>query len=394
MRQHLSPVWTIARRELTTRARSKAFRIASAVLLAGIVLGILVPAWAMSGTARFTVVVAGGPAGLPAAVSAEGAAAGLAVTARPAGDRAAAVRQVETGAADAALVAAPAPGELVWRTTEEARLAPVLTAALDRLAAARHAEELGLTPAELDGLLAPADPRVTRLDPQPDRSAQLVIATVGMILLFVALNFYGSYVLTGVVEEKSSRVVEVLLARVRPADLLAGKVLGIGILGIGQFAVLAAVAAVTLQVARPPRLPGGTVSLIAAVVLWFVLGYGFYSVLYGALGALASRAEDAQVAAAPLTGFLMLAYFGAFTAVADPARWWITAASMFPPTAPIYMPLRSALTDVPAWQTGAAVLLMIVAIGVLVRVGGRLYRGAVLHTGGRLRIRQAWRGAV
>jgi ABC-2 type transport system permease protein len=113
-----------------------------------------------------------------------------------------------------------------------------------------------------------------------------------------------------------------------------------------------------------------------------------------ALGALAARAEDAQVAAAPLTGFLLLAYFGAFSAMAKPSGWWITVASLFPPTAPIYMPLRAALTDVPAWQVAVAVLLMVLAILGLVRIGGRLYRGAVLHTAGRLRIRQAWRGAV
>jgi ABC-2 type transport system permease protein len=130
------------------------------------------------------------------------------------------------------------------------------------------------------------------------------------------------------------------------------------------------------------------------VVLWFVLGYAFYSMLYGALGALASRPEDAQVTVAPLTGFLLLAYFGAFATMADPSGWWLTAASLFPPTAPIYMPLRAALTDVPAWQTVVAVLLMLAGILTLVRVGGRLYRGAVLHTSGRLRIRQAWQGTT
>lgn len=394
MRQRLSTVWSIARRELVTRARSRAFRISSVVLLVSLVLGIVVPAWAMRGATRYTVAVVGEePAVLSGAVTAQAQAAGLSVATRAAPDRAAAVALVDAGTADAAVLATGA-GEVVWKRNENARLGQVLTAVLTQVAVERRARLLGLTPQQLAGLLAPTRPDVTHLQAGADRTPQALIALIGMILLFVALNFYGSYVLTGVVEEKSSRVVEVLLARVRPADLLAGKVLGIGILGFAQFAGLAAAAAVVLRVVRPAHLPAGTLPLIASVVLWFVLGYGFYSVLYGALGALASRPEDAQVAAAPLTGFLLLAYFGAFTAMADPTGWWITAASLFPPTAPIYMPLRAALTDVPAWQVVVAVLLMAAGILVLVRVGGRLYRGAVLHTGGRLRMREAWRGAA
>lgn len=78
----------------------------------------------------------------------------------------------------------------------------------------------------------------------------------------------------------------------------------------------------------------------------------------------------------------------------DPSAWWITAASLFPPTAPIYMPLRAALTDVPAWQVVMALGFMVVAIVALVPIGGRLYRGAVLHTAGRVHIRQAWHGTT
>lgn len=229
------------------------------------------------------------------------------------------------------------------------------------------------------------------LHPQPSRSPQTVIALVGVISLFVALNFYGAYVLTGVVEEKSSRIVEVLLARTRPADLLVGKVAGIGLLGLTQFGALAAAAAITLQIIRPPNLPAGTTALIAIVVIWFVLGYAFFSLLYGTLGALASRTEDAQAAAAPLTAFMVLIYLGAFASIANPHAWWITPASLFPPTAPIYMPLRIALTNVPAWQIAAAAALMIIAILAIIQAGGRVYRGAVLHTGSRLGIRQAWR---
>lgn len=388
MISRLTAIWVVARRELVTRGRSKAFRISTAVLLLGLILGIVVPATFMRSTTHYTVaLVTDTNPGLRSAITEQAASAGITVTVRPAAGRSAAVALVETSAASAAVIGTR---ELIWKSTENSRLAQVLTSAQALSLLSARARSLGLTHAQLGGLLAPAQPEITRLHPRPDRGPQQIIALIGIIMLFIAINFYGSYVLTGVVEEKTSRVVEVLLARVRPADLLAGKVAGIGALGIGQFAGLAAVAAAALAITRPPDLPAGTFAFIVGVVVWFILGYSFYSLLYGALGALASRTEDAQAAAAPLTVLLILTYLGAFAALANPEAWWVTAGSLFPPTAPIFMPLRTALTDVPAWQVAAGLALTIIAILALIRIGGRIYRGAVLHTSGRLSLRQAW----
>jgi ABC-2 type transport system permease protein len=390
MSARLSAIWTIAMRDLSTRARSKAFRISSAFLLLGLVAGIVIPAVVFGRSTSYAVAIVTAPgAPSPTAVLTQAAASNITVTVREVADRSAAVDLVEAGTA----VAAVSPGEVIWKTTVDTRLAPVLDAALAQAAVAQRAQALGLSPEQLQSLFAAATPTHTTLHPSTDRTPRTVIALIGMILLFVALNFYGAYVLTGVVEEKSSRVVEVLLARVRAADLLAGKVLGIGLLGISQFFALAAAAAVTLQIMHPPNLPADTLPLIGLVVLWFILGYSFYSVLYGALGSLASRTEDAQAAITPLTAVMLLAYFGAFTAIGNPTAWWVTLGSLFPPTAPMFMPLRAGLTDVPAWQMLAAIVLMVLAILGMVQVGGRLYRGAVLHMGGRIRIRQAWHAA-
>ncbi len=392
MMQRLTSIWVIARRELISRGRSKAFRISSAVLLVALILGIVVPTMVLKGTSRYTVAVVTARGGnAAAAITSQAAAAKITVVTRPSRDRAAAAALVNSGQVSAAVIGA---SEVIWKSSENSTLAPVLTAALARVTVSQRAQQLGLSTRELGYLLAPATPAVTRLNPQADRTGPAVMALAGMILLFVALNFYGSYVLTGVVEEKTSRVVEVLLARVQPTDLLAGKVVGIGLLGIGQFAALAVAAAVTLEIVRPPQLPAGAVSMIAAVVLWFILGYGFYSVLYGALGALATRTEDAQTVAAPLTMVMVLIYFSAFFAMSRPSAWWVTFLSLFPPSAPMIMPLRAALTPVPAWQIAAAIVLTLLAIVGLARAGGRLYRGAVLHTAGRLQLRQAWRGAA
>ncbi|MGE5829528.1 MAG: ABC transporter permease [Micromonosporaceae bacterium] len=390
MKTGLAAIWTVARRDLISRARSMAFRVSMVVMLVILVLGIVVPTVFFHGPGNYTVAVAESPDGaLPAAVAAQATAAGVTVTTREVSAWTDAIVLVEAGTAAAAV----RPGEVAWKSSPNTRLAPVLDAAVAQTTIALRVRALGLSPGQLGELFAPATPTVTQLHPAPDNGPRTLVALIGMILLFMALNFYGTYVLTGVVEEKSSRVVEVLLARVRPAELLAGKVLGIGLLGLGQFLALAIAAAVTLQVVKPPELPPGTLPLIGVVVLWFILGYSFFSVLYGALGALASRTEDAQAAVAPLTVLLMVTYFGAFAAAGNPDRWWVTAGSLFPPTAPMFMPLRAGLTHVPPWQMVLAITLMTAAIVGMVQAGGRLYRGAVLHTAGRLRLRQAWRRA-
>jgi ABC-2 type transport system permease protein len=391
MRNTLRTIWVIARREMAVRARSKAFRVSSLVMLISLILGIVVPALALRGADHYTVAVVAGAEDLSATIAEQAAVSGLTVDVRAAGDRAAATALVRAGTVDAAVSGLD---EVIWKRGEDADLGPVLHTAVAQTAIGRRAAASGMDPAALAALFAPAAPGVTVLDPQPDRTPQMLIALIGMILLFVALNFYGSYVLTGVVEEKSSRIVEVLLARVPASHLLAGKVAGIGMLGVGQFVSLGVVAAVALQIVRPPELPPTTLPMISGIVMWFVLGYAFYSLLYGAFGALASRVEDAQTAVAPLTAFLLLGYFGAFSILGNPDGWWVTVGSLFPPTAPMFMPLRAALTTVPAWQVGLSVVLMLAGILLLVRVGGRLYRGAVLHTAGRLRLRQAWTGAV
>ncbi|HZX06115.1 ABC transporter permease [Kribbella sp.] len=387
-------VWIVASREIRTRVRSTAFRVSAIVMLLAVVLVIVIPVRVAQRQHTYTVaIVATLPQPLTNALTAQAAANGLDVQAHFVGTRSAATAQVKAGTATVALVAEATKVEMIWSGDPDTTLAPVISSATSRYVLEQRAAALGLTPTEVTGLLAPARPTVTVLNPSQASASRLVVALAGVILLFVALNIYGSYVLTGVVAEKSTRVVEVLLARVRPVQLLAGKVIGIGLLGVAQFAALAIVAAITLYAVKPPNLPSGTLPQIASDVVWFVLGYSFYSVLYGALGSLASRIEDAQAAAAPLTGLLTLAYLGGFIALQNPHAWWVTALSFFPPTAPMYLPLRSALIHVPLWQGVLAAVLVLAATGAVPRIGGRLYQGAVLHHGTRLRIQQAWRAA-
>jgi len=380
----------VARREVITRMRGTAFRVSTVLLLACTVAGIVIAAALTGHPQRFTVAVtAQAPPGVAAMARADASAAGLQLTVQPAASRPAAIRLVEQGKATAAVAGG---GETIWKTRPSSVLQPVLNAAVQQAVITQRAASLGLSPDAAARLLAPVRSTVTQLHADTQRAGRIIVAEAGMILLYVAITFYGSFVLTGVVEEKSSRVVEVLLSRVPPSALLGGKISGIGLAGLAQFLAVAAAAAGTLLVTRPSGLPPGTYAAIPMLVVWFVLGYAFYSMLYGSLGSLASRTEDAQAAAAPVIVVLVALYLAASMAVASAGSAWVAVLSLLPPSAPVFMPLRTSLTDVPAWQVAVAVLLTLASVYALFRAGGRLYRNAVLRTGARLHVTEAWRG--
>ena len=388
MNDNVRDLILVARREMTTRMRGTAFRVSTVLLLACTVAGIAVPAALIGHPQRFTVTVtAQAPPGVTAMARADARAAGLQLTVQPAADRAAAVRLVEQGKVTAAVAA---DGETIWKARPSSALQPVLNAAIQQAVVTQRAASLGLSPGAAARLLAPMRITATQLHADTQRAGRIVVGEVGMILLYVAITFYGSFVLTGVVEEKSSRVVEVLLSRVQPSSLLGGKIAGIGLAGLAQFLAVAAAAAGTLLATRPSGLPPGTYESIPMLVVWFVLGYAFYSMLYGSLGSLASRTEDAQAAAAPVILVLVAIYVAATMAVSSAGSAWVAVLSVLPPSAPIFMPLRTSLADVPAWQVGLAVLLTLISVYGLLRVGGRLYRNAVLRTGARLHLADAW----
>src|SRR5438093_6382309 len=146
---------------------------------------------------------------------------------------------VEQGKVAAAVAAG---GETIWKTRPSSALQPVLNAAIQQATITQRAASLGLSPDTAARLLAPVRITATQLHADTQRTGRIIVGEAGMILLYIAITLYGSFVLTGVVEEKSSRVVEVLLSRVPPSSLLGGKIAGIGLAGLAQFLAVAAAA--------------------------------------------------------------------------------------------------------------------------------------------------------
>jgi ABC-2 type transport system permease protein len=214
--------------------------------------------------------------------------------------------------------------------------------------------------------------------------------TVGFIAvgaLYLAISFYAGFVLSGVVQEKSNRVAEVLLARMPAREVLAGKVLGIGLVGLAQFALIGAAAGIAARMTDHLDTPSIPADVLVWTVLWFILGYLFYSVVYAVLGATTSRIEDAQSAIAPVTGVMLLSYFGVMYAEENPDAALTVVLSYLPPTAPMVMTYRVAVNAAPVWQIITAALLMAIVTWALVRVAGRIYSSALLHVGSRIPLR-------
>ena len=194
-------------------------------------------------------------------------------------------------------------------------------------------------------------------------------------------------------EEKQNRVVEVVLSRVKSAQILVGKVLGIGALGLAQLLVLAATVAVVLSIIEIPEvsLPGLGAEIIGGVIFWFLLGYTLYAFINATLGATVSRQEDLG-SVAILPGLLVLpGFFIAVQAIENPDLVLVRLASFFPPCTPIVMPVRSAVGNAPFWEVALSVVLVLAAIYLLVRIGARVYTGALLRTGGKVKLREAWK---
>ncbi len=385
--------WLVAVREMRERSRSGAFR-ASMVVMILVVLGLIVaPSLLESDVGTNDVGLTGlVPTALPGAIEGQGDAAGTAVQVHRFDSVAAGEEAVRNGDIDVLVVDGQ---RLEWRRQTDEKLRAVVAGAIQLVAVQERAARAGINPGDLIALVAPVPIEDVELGSVTGRSPEDETAVLIMsVVLFIAISTYGSLVLTGVVEEKANRVVEVLLARMPARNLLAGKVAGIGLLGLAQIGVTALAAVAALAATDSVNIPAARGTVLAWVVVWFVLGYALYAVVYGALGSLASRTEDAQSVAGPVTAVLIAGYFASFVAVGRPESGLAKLASYFPPTAPLAMPNRIAMDATVWWEPMVAVALTLAAITGLMWFGGRVYSGAVLHTGSTLKLREAWRGTA
>ena len=389
MRQsNFQAIGLITRREITQRLHDKAFLISTA-FTAIIILGIvLVPQLVGGGDDEQRLGVAG-EASRPLAEALEGLPQDGPVTVetRSYPDEAEATAAVKAGEVEAALI----DGRFVVESEAPEELVAAVQAAERRLRVQRLIRTQQVPQDELEAALDPQPVGVRALDPPEPREGELTtIAAVGVLLLYLQVVTYGYWIAMGVAEEKSSRVVEVLLAKTRPAPLMAGKILGIGLLALGQLLLLSAIGLIAALVTGAVELPAQAAGTMAIVLMWFVLGFALYAVLFAAAGALASRQEEVQNTASPMTIVLVAAFMLSFQALSDPDGVIARVCTFVPMAAPLVMPLRITLGEAPAWEIAASVALTVATIALLIPFTGRLYSGAILRTRTQTKLREAW----
>ena len=384
--------WLVARREIVERARSKAFLIGNLVVIL-IVVGIVVAqAMASGNEGPLRVGIVGVEAGeLAAAADPVATSIGVVLQTETLPDRATAEAALRDGRVDVALV----DGETVLSEGMLSRADEALfSAAAQRLALTKALDEAGISPGDQDEVLSPPPLRVETLTDDESGSAGFLVALVAATVLYGMLILYVQWVAQGVVEEKTSRVVEVLLATVRPSELLVGKVVGIGLLGLAQIAVTIAAGVIALQITGSLQVPAEGWTAIALVVAWFVPGYALYGMLSAVAGALVNRTEDLQVTTTPMVMLLVVGFFVAQFAAMDPLSPLARIGGFVPFWAPLVQPLRAAAGAIPAWEIVVSLVITLATIALLVPLAARLYAGGALRVDRRIGLREAWRTAA
>jgi len=219
------------------------------------------------------------------------------------------------------------------------------------------------------------------------------LAFVGTLLLYIAIITFGYYVASGVVEEKSSRVAELVLSAIRPVELLTGKVVGIGLLGLVQLVAVSGIGLAAALGTGLVDLPATAASTAVLVVLFFVLGYAFYACAFAVAGAIVSRQEDVQSTTSPMLIALVSGYLAAISVIDKPESTLATVCTFLPPVAPMIVPARAAQDALPAWELALSVVLMLAGTAALMRLAARIYERAVLRMGAPLKLREALRFA-
>lgn len=274
-------------------------------------------------------------------------------------------------------------------------LESLLRSSVEQVKSVSALQEAGVSPEQARVILSPEPISFTDVSGGEESDGfgpEVAIAQIGMVFLFLTVFTYGYWIANGVVEEKSSRVVEIVLSTIRPSHLLSGKILGIGLLGLCQILLVAGLGLVAVSIAGLD-MPPVAFGILGAVVLWFVLGYAFYSCLFAVAGSLVSKQEDLQYTQMPLMVLIFVGYGAAFYEFGNPGSLAGQILSFIPPFSPMVMLMRMGLGGTSTWEVVLTALLMLASTAGLMVLATRLYAGSVLRFGTRVSLADAWKSA-
>ncbi|HLK02658.1 MAG TPA: ABC transporter permease [Streptosporangiaceae bacterium] len=378
----------IAGRELRTRGRSRAFAVTTAILLIAVAAAVVIPALLAGKSKPSRVgVVGANPASMTTIVTEAGKVTGTKVTVMPEPDSASAEAALRDGSLDIVLVDG---SEVLIKQV------PVGGSSSGGSLPNAIASIAGLTKALPPGSLAGGPQLALPVRGLIPPGASLTRRLTGLftsIVLWILISTYGQVIANGVAEEKQNRIVEVILATVRPIQLLTGKVLGMGLLSLMQAAGVVLVFLGLGSAVGSSVVHGAAGGIVVAGAVFMVLGYAFYCTAYAAAGSMVSRQSEIAATVVPVGIPLIVAYALSYTVLyANNANAFYRFLGFLPPTSPIAMPVLYAAGDVPLWQVIVSAALLAAGTLVMARIAALVYSRSILRTGARLRLRQVLRG--
>nr|WP_274636273.1 ABC transporter permease [Microbacterium bovistercoris] len=349
--------WLVAEREIGSKLRSKVFMISTLVMFAIALGGVIWGGFAAANPSLTPVAVTGQTASVIEDVP------GLKVTTVASADDAIAL--VKSGKADAAIVpdpASPTQVKLVGDTSVPDGLVAQLSVS--------PTVEL-LTPSSQDWLLR-----------------YLVAIGFGVVFLMSA-SMFGSTIAQSVVEEKQTRVVEILISAIPVRALMAGKVIGNTILAMAQIVILVSIAIVGLSVTGQSAILTGLGGPMVWFAVFFLFGFILLAALFAGAGAMVSRQEDIGSTTMPLTMLILAPYILVILFNDNPVV--LAVMSYVPFSAPVGMPLRLYLGDAQWWEPLLSLVILVATCLAAILVGSRLYRNSLLRMGARVKLADALR---
>lgn len=297
----------VAQRELNTRLRTRGFLIGTLVILAAIAGYLLLQISVFSGMSTTTVGLTGQATAIAQPLRQAADHIGMDVETRQIADRAEGRAQVSAGELDALVSGSVADLRVLVKSDLDEQLRGLLDGISQQQVLQAKLLEAGMSPQQVLGEVGSTRVEVSSVErPDPERGQRVVVAMVLMFLLYMGITTYGTMVAQGIVEEKSSRVVEILLSTVRPWHLLLGKVIGLGLVGLVQLAVLGVAGLAMASVTGALTITGIATGTLLWGLLWYVLGFFLYATVFAGAGSLVSRQEDMQTVLMP-----------------SPSCWWV-----------------------------------------------------------------------
>jgi len=377
--------WLVASREIRLRAKTRVFVFTSVILLVAVALAVALPAILSGKSKPDKIGVVGGTTTTITGI--------ITQAGRLSGGQAIAVSEPNQAAAEAALRNGDLSAVLVPNKEIIVKQVPLggVSGSVETLARLAGLSKLiqdvpGAADAVAQGVTLP----VRGLQAPSTSLSSRLTGLFTIVIVWVLISVYGSQIALGIGEEKSSRVVEVLLSSVRPVQLLIGKVLGIGLLALGQAVSMVLVFVIAGLASGSSLVHGATLNVVIAGGVFMILGYAFYCTAFAAAGSLVSRQSDVNSTIMPVQLPLILAYALSYTVIyANGANTFYHVLGFLPPTAPIAMPVLYAAGDVPAWQVVIAAVLTAAGTVWMARIAVRIYSNSILRTGPRISFRQA-----